>query len=326
MNDNINNGNTKKMSYLDYIKAILIILILVFGLLFALTATKVVHCKTIGQFWCNVYWDLVESPRVLIVFGGDGLGNAEKLLTILQNRDIISLKTTTQVQNLAYVPTTSYLDKYNMVIVTQAKSMSSDQLLMFYEYAIKGNILVWTGDAGTSSMPNDKKLSDYNIENTNVWTRVNSDEKVVPFGELISAEYIDNFCNLVNCGSINTDFVGELLPDPDSPIAGGIKPRTSYLSGDFAIVKQINNSSTVVDLSVDYQSNLITKSKSDTKGLGNVFPIMIRSGLGKNIVYVAVPLEYLVDVNAPDHKFDASNTGMQYPGTIRRLFLEYFGA
>ncbi len=308
------------MSAIDYIKAILIFLILIFGLVFTLTYTNIVHCQTVGQSWCDMYWYLVGAPRILVVFGSDGMGNADRLMSILADREILGIRT--QPQLLDRITTTSYLEKYKMVIVTQAKTMSDNQIEMFYEYASHGGILVWTGDAGTSSYPEDKKLTDYNMKDAGPWTRINKNGDIIPFGELLSAEYLGNFCGYVNCASLGGDFVGYLKQDPDSTIAGGIAPNTP-MYGDFALTTPINNSSTVVEVNIDYGSNMISKDPKDKKGLGSFFPLMIRSQLGKNVIYIAAPIEYLTQ--STDVAYTSGNTKTNIPTTIRKMFQEYFG-
>jgi len=307
------------MNTLDYIKSILIFLILIFGLVFTLTTTNIIHCNTIGNVWCDAYWSIVGQPRILVAYGSDGLGNAEKLLTILQDREVLGIRA--QSQKLEYITTTSYLKNYKMIVVTQAKTISSDHMKMFYDYASQGGILVWTGDAGTSKMPSDKTTNDYNLGSKGPWVRVTKNQEIIDFGSLISAEYVDNLCNYVNCSAVNS-VSGYFKPDPNSSIANGIPPRYQMF-GDFAIVTPINNTSTYVDLYVDYQTNLISKNPSDKKGLGYIFPIIIRSQLGKNIVYIASPIENLID--SKETRFENSNTGTNIPTTIRKLFEDFFG-
>jgi len=310
-----------EMKTLDYVKAGLIIIVLIFGLVFALTATNIIHCQSIGQGWCKMYWSIVGQPKVLVVFGFDGIGNAEKLVSILSDKDVIGIRA--QLQNIDYIRTSSYLKNYKMVIVTQAKTMSSDQIKIFNDYASTG-ILIWTGDAGTSSVPTDKKLSDYNIDNPDPWTRVTSNEEIIQFGkDTLSAQYIENYCNYVNCADYHKDFAGFLKADPNSTIANGI-PNKQQFYGDFALVKLVNNTSTTMDISLDREGvNIIGKNPKDTKGLGTVFPFMIRSGVGKNVVYLATPIENLID--SKDPFYDTSNTGNNLPTTIRKLYQDYFG-
>jgi len=309
-----------EMSTLDYIKAALIFLILIFGLVFTLTYTNIVRCSTIGQSWCDMYWYLVGQPKILVAYGHDGLGNAEKLMAVLADREILGIRTQPQV--IDHIKTTSYLEKYKMVIVTQAKTMSTEEIEMFHQYASKGGILVWTGDAGTKSYQEDRKLSDYNIKDTNPWTRVNKNDQIIPFGELLSAEYIDNFCGFVNCTTLNQEFVGYLKQDPDSTIATGIAPNTA-MYGDFAIVTPINNTSTFIEVNIDYGTNMISKDPKDKKGLGNFFPLIIRSQLGKNVIYISAPIEYIIH-SPSDNTIDPKRT-TNIPTTIRNLFKEYFG-
>jgi hypothetical protein len=314
-----------KMNTLDYVKTALIVIVLLFGLVFALTATNIMHCSSLGKTWCNAYWSMIGPPKVLIVFGNDGLGDAAKLSSILQDKEIFGVRA--QMQNIDYIQTTDYLKNYKIVIVTQAKTMSSDKIKMFQDYAAMG-FLIWTGDAGTLNAPGDKKPSDYNFKVNDPWTRVTNDEQLIQFGkDTLSAQYIDNYCNYVNCIDYYKDFVGFLVGNPNSDIANGI-PKNLEFKGNFAMVTLINNTSlttkTTMDISLDRKGvNLIGKNPDQAKGLGSVLPIMIRSGVGKNTVYLASPIEYLID--AKDSIYGVTNTGNNIPATIEKLFDDYTG-
>lgn len=310
-----------EMSTLDYIKAGLIIIVLIFGLFFALTATNILHCQSVGQTWCNVYWSMVGQPKILVVFGSDGMGNAEKLVSILQDRDVLGVRA--QLQNIDFIRTTSYLKNYKMVIVTQARTMSSNQIKMFNEYAGTG-ILIWTGDAGASPIPGDKKLSDFNIESNDPWTRVTSDNEIIQFGrDTLSAEYIDNYCNYSTCNDYHKDFIGFLKGDPNSLITNGIPPKQEF-RGDFSLVTLIDNTSTTLEITLDRDGvNVIGKNPNLKTANGTVFPFMIRSGAGKNVVYLATPIENLIDSKDPNYA--STNSGNNLPTTIRKLYQDYFG-
>lgn len=309
------------METIGYVKNAIIIIVLAFCLLFVLTMTHLVPCSSVSFAWCDTYWSIMGPPKVMIAYTGEGLGNAIKLQELLGDHDVVGVKA--QLQNIEYIKATTQLKPYDMVIVTQAKTLTADQMNIFYDYANLGNILIWTGDAGTAIPPGEKRPSDYNYNENSVWVRVNSEGILVPLNTLISAEYADNYCNIVNCSTQNKDYVGDFVVDSYSDLTAGINPKASQLYGNTAIVQLINNTSTKMDLSFDFSSNMISKSGSKIPVGQKVFPIFIRTGLGGNVFYSAVPLENLLDIPKP--QFEAVNTGMQLPTTIRNIYKFYFG-
>ncbi len=309
------------METLDYVKNTIIIIVLAFALLFVLTMTHIVPCSSVSFAWCDAYWSIMGPPKVMIAFTGEGLGNAVKLQELLANHDVVGVKT--QLQNIEYLKATTQLKPYDMIIVTQAKTLTADQMNIFYDYANLGNILVWTGDAGTSIPPGEKRPIDYNYQETSVWVRVNSEGILVPLNTLISAEYIDNYCNIVNCSTQNKDFVGNFVVDSYSDLTAGINPKQVQLYGNTAIVQLINNTSTKMDLAFDFSSNMMSKSNTKIPVGQKVFPIFIRTGIGGNVFYSATPLENLLDIQKQE--YEAINTGMQLPTTIRNIYKFYFG-
>ncbi len=311
-----------KFDKFDIIKSIAILLILGFTLLFVLTYSNIVPCKSVGKVWCSAYWGIVGNPKIAIVAGNDGLGNANKLMYIFQDRTKFNLRP--KLFDISNIRTTSYLKNYDLVIVTQAKTLSSEQMHMFYSYASQGGILIWTGDAGTSLMPSDKKPEDYNnVPLDQPWIRITDDEKVIFFNQLLSVNYINNFCSVVNCKS-NKDFIGNFIMDPNSKIAEGIPP-TAQFYGNFAMVDIIDNTFTTMDLSIENTAHTIGK---DYKDYGTKFPLIVRSGVGKNVVYLATPIEYMIDVNATNEfnsNFEESNTSMYLPTIVRKIIEDRLG-
>ena len=304
------------MDKLDMLRKVIFTAVLIFVLLMLLTWSNILKCGVIPG-WCDTYWGVVGDPKVLIAHGNDGLGNPEKLEDIFMNRDILGKRTT--LRNIDYL-TSGVLSKYELVIVTRAKTMSVEKLEMFLDYANKGGKLVWTGDAGTTKFEGEKNLSDYNLEeyDTNIdtagWMRINKDGKVINFNEKMSADYIGNYCDMAPCSGENS-FVGHLNHYDDSIISKELKQK-SELSSNFAIVSLINNTSTKIDLILDTRSNLIVDDINHTNH-GKEFPIIITSGLGDKIIYSAVPLEYFVDLEYDESKTD---NGMFYATIIENIY------
>jgi len=282
-----------------------------------LTWSNLIQCGIVPG-WCTVYYDIVGHPRVLIAYGNDGLGNPYKLETIFQNRDILGARTVTRnIDNI----TSGTLGEYDVVVVTRAKTMGVDKLQMFQDYVNDGGRLVWTGDAGTTGLLGEKDPKDYNVKNASLgWTRITNDDTILEFNNTISAEYIDNYCNIVNCSG-PTAYVGNLMHNEDSIISQELLPNAN-MAGDFAVVKLINNTSTVKDLWLDHRADIIDKSANATDY--DRYPaIIIISGLGGKTVYSAIPLEFFVDVDSDEYR--TGNTGMFYATIIENLYYHLIG-
>ncbi len=336
----------------EFVKKAIFLIVLLFVLLVILTWTNIVKCSTIGPFWCNAYWEVMGTPKILIAYGQDGLGNANKLQDIFNDKDILRVRTITR--DLRFI-TSGTLDEYDLVIVTQAKTMTAEQVEMFYDYAQAGGKLIWTGDAGTASsntektpkqiydeeyknMSSDKTITaeeeaslrelattmNINVNENNLsatngtssWVRITKEGNVIELNKLISADYIDNFCNVVNCMD-RRSFVGHMMHNEDSFISYKL-PQSSELNGDFAVVSLINNTSTKLDLMVDTRSTIVTKD-INARNIERNLPLIIVSGLGEKIIYSAVPLEYYVDLNSV-YGYDPINTGMYYPTIIEEIY------
>jgi len=337
----------------NVVRKVIFLCVLVFVLLMILTWTNLVKCNQLGNGWCDVYWGIMGKPKILIAYGYDGLGNAAKLETILENRDILALNVIKR--DIKYL-TSGTLSRYDLVIVTQARTMTPEELEMFYDYVIDGGKLVWTGDAGTGTSSNEKtpkqlyeeQYKELTVDNaitpeeeailresannvgvtlnennltvsgdTSSWVRITKNGRIIKFNEdILSAEYIDNFCHISNC-TTRRDFVGHLNHNEDSVISFRM-PQKSPMSGDFAVVDVINNTTTKVDLFLDTRSVIIAKDGKIDYGRTD-YPIIILSKIGEKVIYSAVPLENFVDVTNPP-LYEQINTGMFYATILEQIY------
>jgi hypothetical protein len=317
-----------KDTALEIIKKIIPLIVLIFILLFILTWSGLIKCQQVPG-WCDVYWGIMGQPQILITYSGDGLGDPFKLEDIFNSKNILNVRPNVRdIQTL----TSGVISKYEMVIVTQAKTLSFEQMEMFLEYANGGGILVWTGDAGTRRPADELNPQKYKMDDNSPWVRVNDSNKVMYFNNKISADYLGNFCDIVHCTtdnevSNNAYYSGNLKYNSDSIIAQGLRANAE-LRGNFAIVEVINNTTTKKDLLVDHMAELISRDPSRKK-FGTLFTIIVTSGVGDKIIYSAVPLEYFVDLDTDngylDDRYLSQNTGMFYPKIIENLYANAFG-
>jgi hypothetical protein len=104
--------------------------------------------------WCDAYYLVVRggAPRVMIVYGPDGMGDPELLRAELANPQHAGVQAA--LERLDSVNLDN-IKRYDLVIVEHARQISTGKLRMFMEYVNAGGRLVWTGDAGTVLAPGD---------------------------------------------------------------------------------------------------------------------------------------------------------------------------
>ncbi len=292
----------------------IILIVMIFVLLFLLTFTGVVGCSEIpiaGETWCDVYWTIktytTGGPRVLIVYGDEGLGNPigfgnGSLEEFLAEPNILSVHADIQhIDNVSY----GVLETYDIVIVDRAKEIETKQLRAFIDYATNptGGVLVWTGDAGTQLGPDDKFVytKDKNPDSdTNTalgpWSRRDGDY-IISFDELLGIKPVDpkkiTFCELVPCPEDRPFLAGNMETEPSGnhPLIRGISralPLYIFKGEDFAVVETLSGGITNEVLSLDFGSEM------DRPGydLNKSVPLIVTSGIGERIIYYALPLEY----------------------------------
>ncbi len=286
----MNMRSTAKDLY--HVGVAIVMVLLILGLA---TWSGILTCRDIPG-WCDVYYGIKGPPKTLIVFGAEGLGDPDLLATALRNPDYAAATNISR-QELDYV-SAGNLKQYDLVIVTRARQMSTDQLKSFMEFVDSGGRLVWTGDAGTQLTHDDQFLYlddvDENESHTimSPWARkdVEADEQV-RFDQYLSVEYKGNWCAVRSKDTGGCEIsqqVGTLVPESgaDHRLIYGMSTGLR-LYGDFALVDDIGIGSTRV-LSVDTQT--LVKDLNNTD-LGRVFPIIVTSGIGEKVVYYAVPPE-----------------------------------
>ena len=308
----------------NIVKKIIPIILLIFVLLMLLTWVNIVKCGDIPG-WCSVYYGIMGQPDILIMYGTDGIGDPFKLKALFEDRTVLTIKKRVDIKPLDYMVDYSKISGYDLVIVDRAKTMTYDEMKIFFDYANKGGRLVWIGDSGTSAPANEKPISekDVNPQSTtdkdySGWIRANIDGDVLNFSELISVEFLGNFCDLKNCANPYTEYIGKMLAEGSSSLTKQML-STAKLYGTFSLVKTKKKISTTVALMLDYQSHLITNGGED---LGNIQPLIVSSGLGGKVAYYAVPPEHFFDFSGGGAVkiTDFVNTGMYYGVLVENLY------
>ena len=296
-----------------YIEKVIFFIVLLFVLFFLLIWSNVINCGVVPGM-CSVYWGIMGPPKVLVASSYDGMGNPNKLVAVLEDKDMLGLRVyQANIDDL----TPSRLNKYTMVFVTKARTISTEKLAMFADYANSGGRLIWTGDAGTEGVEDNASSlqKDTNISYSG-WVRALPGGGILNFEKVISASYVGNYYQIANNYKQNT-MAGLLVPNPDGMISKGLI-NNAYLYGDFALVKPVLNTMMSIDMQVDLMSKIVSKDK-DLKEGQKKYPVLILSGFGNKIVYSAVPIENYVKEDGYE------NTGMFYTLLITNLYDNLIG-
>ena len=278
-----------------------VLLLLILVVLFLLTWTGVLGCRTLPG-WCDVYYGVVGKPKILIVSGEEGLGNPDLLQTTMSDPKILGARA----QRLSIQNTSlGNLQPYHLVIVEKSKKMSTKQLQMFIDYVKAGGRLVWTGDSGTELMEGDELL--YKDERNETgkhetlgpWARKDGDN-IVAFDELISAQFKANYCDLKLCNE-TFPWIGNLEPEPERThkLITGLQQGLQFY-GNFSIVEESSAKVSTRVLSIKTLTRVVD---SEGKDYGNNFPAIVTTSpssilgakFGERVAYYAVPPEQFVE-------------------------------
>ncbi|MFA5126107.1 MAG: hypothetical protein WC462_03840 [archaeon] len=292
----------------DLIVKIVGVILLAFVVLFLLTWSGIVACKSVSPYWCDAYDFIVGGPRVLIVHGDSGLGTPEKLKTYLQDPRFVGANAV----DLQHVERISLgtLKKYKLVIVEQARMLSVEQMEMFQDYVIKfGGRLVWVGDSGVERPEGEvKQLTDSNTGQTlinNPWIRVKETDEaynVISFDEFLGLRYIDTYCKEVECNA-NFFTAGTIESEPtgNHPLIFGTASILNFKINkerDFAIVKQISNSANSnIVLYLNFGGNIVGKENTIGKSIPLIATSNIGAGGAERVAYYAYPPEWFYEDN-----------------------------
>ena len=320
---------------------VVMLLVLVFGLLFVLTWTGIVKCSLLPG-WCDIYWGVAGQPQVLIVYGNGGLGDVELLESLLIDPSILGDgRVRPHSMHISRV-NTGNLTNYALVIVEEARQISTQKLRAFMEYVNQGGRLVWTGDAGTELAPGDEYLYlDEKVEGEDVeheilgpWARKDGDE-MVNFDQFISVSYRTNFCTVKPCYAEKETYVGMLEPEPsrEHPLIFGMRaslPLYVFEDEDFVIVETVSGISPNEVLSINYGSSLIWDKETEDGGgvlgtekvnLGRTSPLIVVSGVGERIAYYAMPPELFANPKMGSEIIDGVEMTKRYFTIIENMYV-----
>ena len=307
----------------NFLANFLVLLALIAVLLFVATWTGVIKCGVV-PFWCDTYYSVMGKPKVLIVYGNEGLGNPELLQELMADPGFVGVKPTMlQIDRVNL----GNLKPYALVIVERAKKIETKKLQDFVEYVNSGGRLVWTGDSGTELGTGDDYLyadesPDANQKEHSIigpWTRKTGDT-IVSFDQLISVNYKANYCAIKPCQKEIPTIAGNLRPEPTrehpliSSLATNLVLRV-FDGEDFAIVNTTSGYVTTEVLSIDYGGELFD---AENKPLGSSSPIIVVSGVGERVAYYAMPPELFANPKLARNQKYFSIVRNMYNGMLGR--------
>lgn len=293
---------------------VIMLVVLIFALWFALVWTNIIPCSFVPG-GCDIYWGVLRwdngmQPKVLIVYNEEdraGLGSPQILRDVMSDPGILNVRP--RLMPLEQV-TIGNLRMYDLIIVTQARQISTGKLKVFMEYANTGGRLVWTGDAGTELGEEDEYLYEHERESCETGAAITGDEegeiispwarkesgKCINFDQFLGVTYIGKYCEKKGCENNFPETGIFSAPDREQRLVYGITPGlTAY--GDFAIVELKSGAvNPTIILNLDYKSNFVSK---EGKNYGRYFPIIVQSGFGGKVIYYSIPPEMLASKNMP---------------------------
>ncbi len=254
---------------------IIILVVLLFGGLYLSTKLGYIHCTAIPN-WCDVYTAINEAvlgrpyPFVLVAYGNDGMGDPKAVYEYFTN--VCRLKTQIKNINNLYL---GNLKRYDAIIVTHAKTLSTEQLEMLWDYAAGGGKLILIGDVGTKSNKDDylrwEDLEGNREGIVNVWDRKKETGDIIQFGSfLLGLKYIGEGTG----GELVTE-LGELTD--------GL-PRRMSINIPFAAVKVIGASA--------FGPYTVEGVIENTRQIGDEpppYPAILR--VGYRLFYISFPPE-----------------------------------
>ena len=289
------------------------LLVMISVILYILTITGTIKCGS-APFFCDIYYGIQGNPRVLIAYGDDGLGDPDKLQMIFQDR-VKGLGIPVSKQHIRNLGPGN-ITNYDLVIVTRARTMSTEKIKMFIDYGIFGGKLVWTGDAGTELAKDEKGSFLYKDEDpdlvsegeqphelVNPWARKLNNE-IVSLDKFLGINFVKNYCEIGSCSS-KQNIVGIINPlDNDHGLIRGISTSLVlkiYDESGFSVVSPSSSGVSTIVLVTDIGS----KISKDEITIGPSLPLIVTSSkskllgmnLGENVAYYSMPLEYYFDPN-----------------------------
>lgn len=125
---------------------LLVLAVLIIVLLVVLTKFQWIHCTLIPG-WCSLYCDQIirSHPQVALIYDDYGIGDAQILENSIREVRPNIVLTPFQLKDLS----SGLLKRYDLVILTRAKNVTSRQTQVLFDYLNAGGSLVLVGDSAT---------------------------------------------------------------------------------------------------------------------------------------------------------------------------------
>lgn len=270
--------------------AVLLVLLLV--LLVIVTKFKVVHPSAIPG-WQGLYCDYVEQKHSVVgfVYGTDGAGDPEKFVEQLskQRPDM-----RTELVRIGDV-TPGLLSRYEVVVLEKTRTVPFKALSALEGYLDSGGTLIWTSDALSNQVLDDRDLEEarqLNASRPN-WFNATGKDYYSWFVEKSQAQK--------GFGEFGDNFLGGFLKTQHATSRTELNPviRDHLLVTGFQRVAiPLGTSLGVVNQNDDV--NMIASIEDS----GQSFPAILEKKYVGRILYFAFPLEGLESLSFVDNVFD----------------------
>ncbi len=271
--------------------AVLVVLLLV--LLVVVTKFKVIHPSLVPG-WQGVYCTYVEQKHSVVGFvvGSDGTGNPEGLVLDLSNKRP-SLRA--EVVRMTDA-TPALLSRYEVIIIERSKTAPLRFVSVLEGYLDRGGSLVWTGDALSRQILDDRDLEEARQLNSSRPQWFNQT------GKDYYSWFVETYQNQQGFGEFGNKFLGGFLRAERAStntvfnpvirghlLLTGFNQRLALPQGTvFGVVNQNDD--------VDMLASLEHGEES--------FPAILEKKYVGRIIYLAFPLESLGSESFLDNLFD----------------------
>lgn len=126
---------------------LIVLAVLVVVLLVVLTKFQWIHCSAIPG-WCNIYCNQIirSNPQVALLYGDEGIGDPQLLENAIRRVRPNIVLAPIRTEDLS----SGLLKRFDLVIMTHAKNISSRQTTVLFDYLQKGGSMILVGDSATS--------------------------------------------------------------------------------------------------------------------------------------------------------------------------------
>ena len=282
----------EKQSLVKDLAHVAVLLILLVVLLVIVTKFKVIHPSVIPG-WQGVYCTYIEQKHSVVgfVYGADGAGDPEALVTLLSNTRPTMRSELVQLEDI----TPGLLSRYEVLVLEKDKTVSFRALSALSSYLDSGGTVIWVGDSLSHQVLDSRDLEEARQLNATKLDWVNRT------GKDYYSWFLEKYQNQIGFGEFGNQFFGGYLRTEKASGASTLNPviRDHLLLSGIPRVKFARGTS----LSVVNQNDGVNML-ANIEHNGQTFPGILEIKYVGRILYFAFPLEALDSQTFLDNIFD----------------------